>query len=110
MSDTRSLYCRECNNYLMSGDGECHDCVCGWKQPVELDSFPDKAILDSINRSTVDWTLRAARGECGWVCADCCQSFPYGMPDKCIYGHEDCTDIITRDKIAAHSHITEDNK
>lgn len=29
------LYCLVCSNYLMGGDGECHDCiVCGWKQPV----------------------------------------------------------------------------
>jgi len=29
------LYCVECQNYLMGSDGECHDCSCGWKQPVE---------------------------------------------------------------------------
>lgn len=33
------LYCRECSEYLMGGDGECHDCVCGWKQPVEVEDF-----------------------------------------------------------------------
>lgn len=26
------LYCPECNAYLMAGDGQCHDCSCGWKQ------------------------------------------------------------------------------
>lgn len=29
------LYCPECQNYLEGGDGECHDCSCGWKQPCE---------------------------------------------------------------------------
>ncbi len=29
------LYCPECSEYLEGGDGECHDCSCGWKQPVE---------------------------------------------------------------------------
>lgn len=26
------LYCPNCGNYLIAGDGECHDCHCGWKQ------------------------------------------------------------------------------
>jgi len=30
----KKLYCDNCGNYLMGGDGECHDCHCGWKQPV----------------------------------------------------------------------------
>ena len=29
------LYCLECSEYLEGGDGECHDCLCGWKQPVD---------------------------------------------------------------------------
>lgn len=29
------LYCGDCGDYLMAGDGECHDCSCGWKQPVK---------------------------------------------------------------------------
>ena len=29
------LYCGDCQNYLMGSDGQCHDCGCGWKQPVE---------------------------------------------------------------------------
>lgn len=28
----KNPYCPECNNYLLGGDGECHDCSCGWKQ------------------------------------------------------------------------------
>ena len=35
------LYCPECSEYLEGGDGECHDCSCGWKQPVG--TFEDEA-------------------------------------------------------------------
>ena len=35
------LYCPECSEYREGGDGECHDCSCGWKQPVE--TFEDEA-------------------------------------------------------------------
>lgn len=35
------LYCPECSEYLEGGDGECHDCSCGWKQPAE--TFEDEA-------------------------------------------------------------------
>lgn len=31
---SQKLYCAECGEYLMGGDGECHDCSCGWKQFV----------------------------------------------------------------------------
>lgn len=33
MSLVPKLYCPDCGNYLMAGDGECHDCHCGWTQP-----------------------------------------------------------------------------
>lgn len=33
----KSLYCGDCSNYLMGGDGECHDYSCGWKQPEVQD-------------------------------------------------------------------------
>jgi len=58
-------------------------------------------VIKAMDRATHDWTMRAARGECGWVCADCCCSFPSGMPDECVYGHQRCTDIIKRDKAEA---------
>jgi hypothetical protein len=48
-----------------------------------------------------NWTNKAARGQCGWICADCCASFPEGMPDACPHGHTRCTEIIQRDKAAA---------
>jgi len=58
----------------------------------------DKAAISQADKLMRDWTDRAARGECGWICADCCCSFPEGMPDKCEHGHQSCTDIIQRDK------------
>jgi len=32
------LYCPVCQNYLLAGDGELHDCCCGWKQPEQTES------------------------------------------------------------------------
>lgn len=58
-------------------------------------------MLEEMNRMTVEWTMKAARGECGWICADCSCSFPDGMPDQCAHGHESCTRIIQRDKLEA---------
>ena len=54
--------------------------------------------ISSADKMMQDWTDKAARGECGWICADCCCSFPEGMPDSCLHGHQKCTDIIKRDK------------
>lgn len=68
---------------------------------------PSEATFAQMNAATNNWTARAARGECGWMCSDCCQSFPNGMPDECCYGHQSCTDIIARDKRAA-SQVTEE--
>ena len=33
----KKLYCPEYGNYL-EGDGDMHDCCCGWKQPEETES------------------------------------------------------------------------
>lgn len=54
--------------------------------------------ISEMDRVTREWTERAARGECGWVCSDCCYTFNEGMPDKCEHGNQRCTDIIIRDK------------
>ena len=54
--------------------------------------------LEGMNKTTREWTLQAARGECGWICSDCCCSDPNGMPDECFHGHHGCTAIIQRDK------------
>ena len=63
----------------------------------------DKTI-DGLNKATIEWTMRAARGECGWICSYCSCSFPNGMPDECIHGQQRCTDIIKRDKADALTH------
>lgn len=54
--------------------------------------------MDELSKETRKWELRAARGECGWICADCCGTFPKGMPDECQHGQQHCTDLIIRDK------------
>lgn len=59
--------------------------------------------ISEMDKATRAWTERAARGECSWVCADCCYSFKEGMPDKCEHGNQWCTDIINRDKRLAMS-------
>lgn len=59
------------------------------------------AHIEAMNKETQDWTARAARGECGWICADCCISDPKGMPDECFHINPRCTEIIQRDKRAA---------
>ncbi|EMO4357147.1 hypothetical protein APA66_24435 [Pseudomonas aeruginosa] len=57
--------------------------------------------IEGMNKATAEWTDRAARGECGWICSDCCCSDPKGMPDECFHGHASCTAIIKRDKMRA---------
>ncbi|MBD1555282.1 hypothetical protein [Pseudomonas typographi] len=61
------------------------------------------AYINQMDKATRDWTDQAARGECGWVCSDCCYSWPNGMPDQCEHGIQSCTDIIKRDKLRAMS-------
>lgn len=61
----------------------------------------NEATIEDLNKSTRDWTMKAARGECAWVCADCGCSFQDGMPDECAYKNQQCTDIIKRDKAEA---------
>ena len=63
-----------------------------------------KALEDQISlmdKLTNEWTMRAARGECAWICSDCCVTFPDGMPDACAHDIQQCTSIITRDKMSA---------
>lgn len=59
------------------------------------------ATIATMDKITQEWTMQAARGECSWVCADCCMTFPSGMPDACEHGIQGCTDIIKRDKADA---------
>lgn len=58
-------------------------------------------VLQDINQQTQEWTMRCARGEEYWICSDCGCGFPEGMPDKCAYNDQRCTDIIIRDKQSA---------
>ena len=66
---------------------------------VEKDGELD---FTELNRVTREWEARAARGECSWICSDCCCSFAEGMPDECPHGQQRCTDIIQRNKAEAH--------
>lgn len=56
--------------------------------------------MDEVTR---EWEAKAARGECSWVCSDCCVTFTAGMPDECPHGDKRCTDIIKRDKEEARN-------
>lgn len=67
------------------------------------DSSNLEAMLSHMDKVAQEWTKRAARGECAWICADCCVTFPEGMPNACEHGHQRCTDIITRDKKRANA-------
>lgn len=60
-----------------------------------------KDVFAEMDAHMQDWTNRAARMECGWICSDCCGSDNRGMPDECMHGLQWCTDIITRDKAHA---------
>lgn len=68
---------------------------------TELPATELDAHISEMDKATRAWTDRAARGECGWVCSDCCYSFKEGMPDQCEHGNQWCTDIIKRDKLRA---------
>lgn len=35
------LYCPECGEYLMAGDGECHDCRCGYRNTERPARYTD---------------------------------------------------------------------
>lgn len=48
------LYCPECNNYLMGGDGECHDCSCGWKQKREIPEDMFNNELSEVEMTMLD--------------------------------------------------------
>lgn len=61
------------------------------------------AAVSTMDTAMRDWTDKAARGECGWVCSDCCCEFQEGMPDECPHGDKQCTEILLRDKAAATS-------
>ena len=63
------------------------------------------AFMEDLGDATQEWELRAAKGECGWICADCCVTFPAGMPAACEHGHVGCTQIIQRNKFEAEARM-----
>lgn len=68
---------------------------------VKVSVVPEKdfgKFVEGMNEGMRKWTDQAARGECPWICSDCCCSDVKGMPDACFHGHEECTRIIQRDK------------
>ena len=71
--------------------------------PID-ESLPET--IEAMDKAMNDWTDKAARGECAWVCSDCCCSFPDGMPDECSHGDQRCTDIIRRDKAMARGEVS----
>jgi len=62
-------------------------------------------VISGMDQAMRDWTKKAARMECGWICADCCSSDNRGMPVKCMHGQQFCTDINTRDKRLAYQEV-----
>lgn len=70
---------------------------------TEIKASDLPAYISQMDVLTREWTMRAARGECGWVCSDCCYTFNEGMPDECCHGNVRCTEIIQRDKLTAMS-------
>lgn len=68
---------------------------------IRITVVPEKDLgthIEVINQEMRAYTDQAARGECAWICSDCCCSDPKGMPDACFHGHAKCTEIIQRDK------------
>ncbi len=61
-----------------------------------------KPDIEALNKETKEWTMRAARMECDWICSDCGGHDSRGMPDECFHGNDRCTAIIRRDKALAH--------
>ncbi|RUR38538.1 hypothetical protein [Vreelandella populi] len=74
---------------------------------IEYQNEDDLAekINDVMREPMIKWTNEAARGECGWICADCCGHSSDGMPDECFYGQQGCTEIIQRDKKHAYEQV-----
>lgn len=62
------------------------------EEPVVFNSVETFSILSD------EWVLRAARGECSWICTRCLYSFEYGMPDACACGEAACTTYIRETK------------
>lgn len=64
--------------------------------------MPSPEVFAELDKATHEWEMRAARGECEWICSSCCSVFPEGMPDECPHNAKGCTEIIQRDKLEAN--------
>lgn len=69
----------------------------------------DPNLLEQLDEATNAWFMAAARGECGWICPDCCMSDPKGMPTVCLCNPdmESCNKILARDHAEARKHKPE---
>lgn len=67
-----------------------------------------KESISKLDEATRELEMRAARGECPWVCSDCGILFKDGMPDECDIGRRECTEIIRRDKSSAKDAAVEE--
>lgn len=46
---------------------------------VETPDSPLEKVLPALDNYINDWTAKAARGECAWICSDCCSSSQKGI-------------------------------
>lgn len=56
-----------------------------------------QSVISAMDKMTNDWFSAAARGECGWICPDCCMSDHKGMPAFCMCGSPGCDRLLVRD-------------
>jgi hypothetical protein len=64
---------------------------------------PDKVneVLKDMGEEMRDYTDRAARKECAWICSSCGGLDSNGMPDECFGKDEWCNNVIKIDKARA---------
>jgi len=59
------LYCGACQNYLMGSDGECHDCSCGWKQPIE--SRNESGEIEALRQRVAELEAKLTQETSGYI-------------------------------------------
>lgn len=69
---------------------------------VVIKGMPDMDTFAALDKATYEWEMRAARGECAWICSSCCTHFSEGMPDTCPHKAKGCDEILQRDKLEAN--------
>ena len=81
------LYCPDCGNYLMGSDGDCHNCHCGWMQPLSQDSELQSKIaalefeIDQLRQQNKDLYLDAKRYQ--WIKHNISEEV-YQRPDEYV--------------------------